>query len=214
MLGGTFDPVHIGHLRSAVELCEALALDRVHLVVNRQPPHRATPGVSARDRLAMVAAGASDTPGLIVDDREIERDGPSYSLATLESLRAEYGEHARLVMAIGMDAFRHLAEWYRPEALFEQAHVVVIERPGSSFTPSAALTALIEPRRCDSIESLMAKPHGGFLHLPLPNPIKVSATELRERIDSGRSIRYLVPEAVERLIVQRGLYRHGGSAGG
>lgn len=206
MFGGTFDPVHIGHLRSAVELREALGLERVHMVVNRLPPHRATPGVSAEDRLALVKAGVGDTEGLYVDAREIEREGPSWSALTLASLRQEYGAEARLFMAIGMDAYRHLAEWHNPAELFELAHIVVIERPGSDFTESDELQALIEPHRVSSIDELMAHPYGGFYHLPLPSPISVSATELRQRLEQGLSIRYLVPPDVEALIAQRYLY--------
>ncbi|WP_025732909.1 nicotinate-nucleotide adenylyltransferase [Carnimonas nigrificans] len=207
MFGGTFDPIHIGHLRSAVELREVLGIENVHMIVNRLPPHRETPGISADDRLAMVRAGVGDTPGLIADAREVERDGPSWSLLTLQSLREEYGVNARLVMAIGMDSYRHFDQWYQVEALFDVAHVVVIDRPGSDFSPSQALLNLVEPRQVDSVEALFSAPCGHFMRLTLPSPMDVSATDLRGRIVKGQSIRYLVPEQVEELISQQRFYR-------
>ncbi|MGJ8522131.1 putative nicotinate-nucleotide adenylyltransferase [Carnimonas sp. R-84981] len=210
MFGGTFDPIHIGHLRSAVELREVLGIDHLHMIVNRLPPHRETPGISAADRLAMVKAGVGDTPGLIVDAREVEREGPSWSLLTLKSLREEYGADARLVMAIGMDSYQHLDQWHQVEALFEVAHVVVIDRPGSDFTPSQPLLELVEPHRVDSLEALFSAPNGYFMQVALPSPVDVSATDLRRRVAEGRSIRYLVPDRVEQLITQQHFYRAGG----
>src|SRR5699024_8251575 len=105
MLGGTFDPVHVGHLRSAVELAEQLGLDRVHMIPAHQPALRGQPDVSSHERLTLLRLGIGDTPRLVADDREIRRAGPSYSVDTLESLRADYGEQARLVMVLGHDAF-------------------------------------------------------------------------------------------------------------
>ncbi|MGS0466713.1 nicotinate-nucleotide adenylyltransferase [Cobetia marina] len=148
MLGGTFDPVHHGHLRSAIELREALGLDHVLMIPCHQPPHRAAPGVSSQERLAMLEAAIAGEPGLKADARELFRDGPSYSADTLASLRGEYGPQARLVMAIGHDAFLKLGEWHAAERLFDDAHVVVIERPDHDAPLPEALKALIEGRKC------------------------------------------------------------------
>lgn len=207
MLGGTFDPVHVGHLRSAIELREALSLDSVHMVPARVPPHRATPGVDAEQRMTMLALGIADTPGLYVDDREIRREGPSYSTATLASLREELGTQARLVMALGYDAYRHLAEWHEPSRLFELAHVVVIDRPDHQQRLPAALEALVEGREVKNVDTLMQSPAGGLLHLSLPTRIAISATAIRARLQRGESVRYLLPDAVERYLLARRLYR-------
>lgn len=207
MFGGTFDPVHLGHLRSAVELYEALSLDRLHMMPAQQPPLRGRPQVSAQQRLALLAAGIGDTPGLIADDRELRRAGPSYSADTLAELRAEVGNQARLVMVIGFDAFLRLTQWNQPEHLFELAHLVVMARPGYSDPLPASLMELVEHRRVDSVETLMQQPCGGYLPLELPSLMAISATYIRERLEAGKSVRYLLPDPVERIVEQDGLYR-------
>lgn len=212
MLGGTFDPVHNGHLRSAVELRDALGLDAVHMTPAPQPPLRDTPQVAPRQRLALLETAIADTPGLKADARELERDGPSYSVDTLRSLRDEYGEQARLVMAIGWDAFLRLDQWRAPEQLFDFAHLVVIARPGHEETPSASLLELLGEREVDSVSRLMTEPHGRLLHVTLPSAMAISATHIRQWLGEGKSIRYLVPEAVENAILREGLYQRWQSA--
>lgn len=207
MLGGTFDPVHLGHLRSAVELLETLSLDRVHLVPAHVPPHRQAPGVCAEQRLAMLAAGVGDTPGLIVDDRELQREGPSYSADSLASLREACGADARLVMVIGHDAFLKLDSWHRPERVFELAHVVVIDRPGHEAAISGALRELIGQREVSTPQALFDLPAGRLLRIGLPTRLAISATAIRQRLKEGRSVRYLLPEAVEAFIQRQGLYQ-------
>ena len=207
MLGGTFDPIHLGHLRSAVELHEALMLDQLHMIPAQQPPLRDRPQVSAQQRFALLKAGIGDTPGVVADDRELRRDGPSYSVDTLIELRAEYGDQARLMMAIGYDAFLRLTQWHQPERLFAFAHLVVIARPGYSEPLPAALMELVGSRAVDSVETLMQRPCGGYLMLELPSLMAISATYIRKRLETGKSIRYLVPGAVEEAIKQRGLYQ-------
>lgn len=207
MLGGTFDPVHLGHLRSAVELREALALDHVHMIPAPQPPLRDRPQVAPEQRLALLEAGIGDTPGLSADGRELARTGPSYSADTLAELRDEYGDAARLVMALGEDAFARLADWQGPERLFELAHVVVITRPEHAADDSARLRELIGAREVASADALMAAPHGGLLRVTLPSRMAISATGIRRRLQHGESVRYLLPDAVERAAVERRLYR-------
>ena len=208
MLGGTFDPVHLGHLRSAVELREALALDRVHMVPASVPPLRGEPRVPPGERLALLRLGIGDTPGLIADPRELQREGPSFSADTLASLREEVGPGARLVMALGHDAFLRLAEWRDPERLFALAHLVVVDRPDFEAPLPAELDALTADREVADAEALMASPAGGLLRLSLPSRMAISATEVRRRLAEGRSVRYLLPEAVERRLLEYGLYRH------
>ncbi|NVF14751.1 nicotinate-nucleotide adenylyltransferase [Vreelandella maris] len=207
MLGGTFDPIHLGHLRSAVELHEALSLDQLHMIPAQQPPLRDQPQVSARQRLALLKAGIGDTPGLLADDRELLRDGPSYSTDTLAELRAEYGENTRLVMVIGFDAFLRLTQWHQPARIFEFAHLVVIARPGYGDPLPAPLMELVEHRVVDSVEELMQRSCGGFLSLELPSLMAISATYIRKRLKAGKSVRYLVPPPVEQAIARYGLYQ-------
>ncbi|WP_136255064.1 nicotinate-nucleotide adenylyltransferase [Onishia niordana] len=207
MLGGTFDPVHLGHLRSAVELRMQLGLDCVHMIPAHVPPHRAAPGVSSAERLAMLRAGIGDTPGLYADDRELRREGPSYSVDTLRSLREEYGDEARLVMVVGHDAFLKLAHWQDPKALFDIAHVVVIARPDHAAPLPQALQKLIDGREVQTPEALFETPEGRLMQLALPSRLAVSATAIRRWLQQGESVRYLLPEPVLSHITRAGLYR-------
>lgn len=211
MLGGTFDPVHMGHLRSAVELGEVLALDAVHMIPVHVPPHRQAPGISAEHRLAMLKAGIGTTPGLVADDREVRRSGHSYSVDTLASLREEWGEQARLVMAVGHDAFLGLPDWHQRERLLSLAHIVVIDRPDHDAPLEPELAALIEGREVSTVETMMAAPAGNLLRLRLPSRMAIAATEVRRRLQQGLSVRYLIPEPVERYIESHGLYREPGA---
>lgn len=210
MLGGTFDPVHLGHLRSAVELHEHLVLDRLHMIPAPQPPLRGCPQVAAHERLALLEAGIGDTPGLVADGRELKRAGPSYSADTLAELRDEYGADARLVMVLGEDAFSRLADWHAPERLFELAHIVVIARPGYCAGHSAQLQELIGEREVADASALMQRPHGRLLRVTLSSRMAISATDIRRRLQQGESVRYLLPAAVEQVAVARQLYQtHG-----
>ncbi|MDN6179647.1 MAG: nicotinate-nucleotide adenylyltransferase [Halomonas subglaciescola] len=209
MLGGTFDPVHLGHLRSAVELYEQLTLDRLHMIPAPQPPLRGRPQVAGAERLGLLKLGIGDTPGLYADGRELNRAGPSYSADTLAELRAEYGAEARLIMALGQDAFSRLADWHAPERLFALAHIVVIARPGYSAVRSPRLGELIGQREVADASTLMQSPHGGLLHLTLASSMAISATGIRRRLQQGDSVRYLLPEAVEASAVARRLYQPG-----
>ncbi|PMR77052.1 nicotinate-nucleotide adenylyltransferase [Billgrantia endophytica] len=206
MLGGTFDPVHLGHLRSAVELRELLSLDRVHMVAAGVPPLRGEPRVTPEERLELLRLGIGDTPGLVADPRELRRDGPSFSADTLASLRQEYGAEARLVMALGHDAFLRLADWHSPSRLFELAHLVVIDRPDFKAPLPAALVELIRGREVDGVETLFEAPSGGLLRVALPTRMAISATDVRHRLASGATVRYLLPESVEERIYERKLY--------
>lgn len=206
MFGGTFDPVHVGHLRSAIELREVLGLDCVHMLPAARPPLREAPGVSPEHRLELLQLGIGDTPGLVADGRELKRSGPSYSADTLTELRAEYGLQARLVMAVGHDAFLRLADWHDPGKLFELAHVVVMERPDHEAPLPQALSELIAGRVVDTPDQLMALSAGKLLRLSLPTRMAVSATAVRQRLAQGLSVRYLLTAEVERRLLALGLY--------
>ncbi len=180
--GGTFDPVHWGHLRVAADAASSLGLPEVRLIPSKRPVHREATGASAEHRLAMLRLAAAEVPGLAVDARELERASPSYTVLTLESLRAEYPQRP-LVWLIGLDAFLGLPSWREWTRLFELAHFVVLNRPGYGEVPQAVIASLpwVSSRQSDSKQVLFEEPAGRvLLHLVPPQPI--SATAIRQAI--------------------------------
>jgi nicotinate-nucleotide adenylyltransferase len=204
IFGGTFDPIHFGHLRTAFELLHALGLAEVRFVPAGQPPHRDVPLCDAMHRLAMVRAATADQPGFVVDDREIHRDGPSYTVTTLRELRA--GAPARpLCLIVGMDAFLGLPQWHEWRAVLELAHVVVAHRPGWAAPETGILGDLLAARGTARVEELHAAPAGRILVRPVTQ-LEISSTDLRDLIVSGRDPRYLLPDAVRAIIRDTGCY--------
>ncbi len=205
ILGGTFDPVHIGHLRAALEVAELMALDELRLVPCARPPHRATPGCSAEDRLAMVRRAVADLPLLSVDDRELARERPSYTLDTLESLRADLGQDCVLYLLLGWDAFCGLPGWHRWSELLEHCHILVLQRPDADSEAPEALRNLLAARSVSTPGALSGT--RGQIAFVWQTPLAVSATQIRQLLGAGRSIRFLVPDAVLAYITARQLYR-------
>ncbi|MGE3847202.1 MAG: nicotinate-nucleotide adenylyltransferase [Gammaproteobacteria bacterium] len=203
LLGGTFDPVHNGHLRVALEAAEALGLDEVRLIPLNAPGHRAAPLASTTARLAMLRA-AVRAP-LMVDDVEIARGGVSYTVDTLETLRARW-PHRPLCLIIGRDAYLGLPSWKRPADLLRLAHLVVAARPDSGAAPSAALDELTANAQADHVTALHQARAGRvyFLDIPL---LPIASSDLRARLAASRSIRHLVPDAVDDYIAEQRLYR-------
>lgn len=191
ILGGTFDPVHFGHLRLAEESFEILALDRLHFVPSAEPPHRPPPVLPAPDRLTLVKAATADRPGFFVDDRELLRVGTSYTVDTLISLRSEFPRH-HLVLILGMDAFNGITRWHRWPELFQLANLAVATRPGAQAVGDAA-SLLAE--RAITADELKIRPTGGIVPLSITR-LDISATAIRAARTAGRSVRYLVPESV------------------
>jgi nicotinate-nucleotide adenylyltransferase len=211
LLGGTFDPVHYGHLRFADAVRRALGLSEVRLVPARDPPHRDSPVASADDRLAMLRLAVTEFPGLVVDDCELRRAGKSYTVDTLTALRREFPERP-LLLLLGADAFRGLPTWHRWRELVDLAHLVVVERPGVDLEaglPPPLLTILRE-RLVAAPESLLSRPGGAILRQPIA-PLDVSATEIREHLAGGAGAaemnRGLLPPAVLAYIDLHHLYR-------
>lgn len=202
ILGGTFDPVHCGHLRIAIEAREALGLDHVRLVPLNVPGHRDLPSASAADRLDMLAAVAGD--GLVVDGREIERGGTTYTVDTLESMRAEWPGRP-LCLLLGLDSYLTLPDWHRPQALLGLAHLVVASRPGVARRPVPGLDELTGNAHAEDVAELTASPSGRVFFLDLPL-LPISSSDLRARRRAGRDVRFLVPGAVHRILDERGLY--------
>jgi len=184
ILGGTFDPIHVGHLRAAESARECLGLDRVTFVPSRTPPHRRGPLASPLDRYAMVAMATAGHPAFDPSDAELRRDGPSYTVDTVaEWLRGRPGD--AIVLIVGSDTFAEMSTWKDGERLLALCGVAVVARPG---------------------EPPVDLPAGGVATVVGPG-LAVSSTEIRQRIAEGRSVRYLVPEAVAEYVAKRGLYR-------
>lgn len=204
--GGTFDPVHYGHLRTALEVGEALALEELRFVPCQIPPHRGTPGASAGQRLRMLREALADSePRLRIDPRELERPGPSYMVDTLESLRAELGK-VPLGLILGMDAFLGLTGWHRWEALFDLAHIVVMQRPGYRPEWVPELQQQLAGRMTEQPEILRASQSGRVYCLTVTQ-LEISASRIRHVIASQRSARYLTPDAVLAVIREEHLYQ-------
>ncbi|MFV0276572.1 MAG: nicotinate-nucleotide adenylyltransferase [Parahaliea sp.] len=205
VLGGTFDPVHHGHLRSALELVEVLSLERLHLMPCAQPPHRERPACAAEHRAAMVELAVAREPRLLCDRRELRRDGPSYSIDSVTGLRGELGPERALYLILGYDALLKLDTWHRWLELLEVAHVVVIARPGSVLPSSGAVAQWLSAHRVTAATALCRRPAGSVLVQAL-RPLDIASTEIRAQLVTGRSPRYLLPEPVLDYIEEHKLY--------
>ena len=207
ILGGTFDPVHFGHLRPALEVHEALALEELRLVPCHIPPHRPQPHASADRRVAMLEAAVGRHPAFRIDARELQRNGPSYTFDTLTSLRAELGETG-LCLLLGMDAFRDLPTWHRWRELIGLGHLVVMTRPGAHVPAHGELAGFIRRHRVRNADDLRRRPAGLLLFQPVTS-LAISATRLRGLLAAGRDPAFLLPDAVIEIINREGLYRGG-----
>ncbi len=208
VFGGMFDPIHYGHLRTAHELFELLDLEAIAFVPAGDPPHRAAPLANAETRLAMVRAAVEGDARFPVDDRELRRAGPSYTVLTLEEMRAERGAQP-IALIMGMDAFALLAGWHRAAELIGLAHMVVAVRPGSRPPRSGLAAALLRDCACDDPRRLSAAP-AGLVYVNTGTQLDVSSSAVRDVVAAGRDPRYLMPEAVRRIIVARGSYARPG----
>ncbi len=194
ILGGTFDPVHLGHLRAALEAAEALEAE-VRLVPANVPPHRPAPIANAQQRAAILRAALARQERLKLDTRELDRAGPSYTFDTLSSLREEIGTQRPLVLLIGADAFALLPTWHRWRELFDLAHIGVLTRPGHVPPLPDELSEAIASRETDEVGALRANPAGRVLRIAI-TPLEISATKIRALLRQGREPRWLLPDAV------------------
>jgi len=209
ILGGTFDPVHHGHLRLAEEAADACMLDRVLLVPAALPNLRDVPATPASHRLQMARLAAAGNPRLAVDGRELQREGVSYTVDTLIELRAEMGSERALCLILGADAFLRLPAWSRWLRLFDLGHVVVAARPGHELDGKIEaredLAQQWRSRKVRTPADLAERPAGAIARIDIPL-LEISATDLRARMARGASIRYLLPHAVVDYIAAHRLY--------
>jgi nicotinate-nucleotide adenylyltransferase len=205
IMGGMFDPVHIGHIRVAVAAQQALRLDQVRLIPCGIPNHRDQALCSSLQRLDMLRLAVADDSSLVVDDRELNRQGTSYTYDTLLSLRQEF-QQAGLYFILGIDAFATLDRWHRWRELFELCHFVVIERPGYHGTLSDNLQVQIRRRRVRNVSELFDKKYGSILELEgLDSP--VSSSMVRDHIARNDSLDQLLDPAVAGYLNKHQLYR-------
>jgi nicotinate-nucleotide adenylyltransferase len=203
ILGGTFDPIHYGHLRTALELLERLPLSEIRFIPCARPPHRAAPATPGALRLRMVQAAIRGQPGFVADARELDRPGPSYTIDTLENLRADFPA-STLCLVLGMDAFLGLPRWHRWLELFDLAHIVVAHRPGWRVPDSGPLGELVNERWTS--DAAMLATGAGRVHVEPVTQLEISSTELRAGVRAGRDPRYLVPDGVRRIILDTECY--------
>ena len=205
IFGGTFDPIHFGHLRTAFELLQALRLSEMRFMPAGNPPHRDVTVASAEQRLAMVRAATEGQPGFVVDDREIRREGLSYSVDTMRTLRADFPDRS-LCLVVGMDAFLGLPKWHQWRELLELAHLVVAHRPGWRAPSMGPLGELLVDRGTGRIGDLHES-RAGCIYIHAVTQLEISSTELRKMIAAGRDPRYLMPDAVRAIIEETGCYK-------
>jgi nicotinate-nucleotide adenylyltransferase len=206
IFGGTFDPVHFGHLRTAQELLQDLDLAEVRLMPCGAPPHRGATLASSGQRLQMLRLALAGCEGMVVDERELSRPGPSYMIDSLTSLRREVGDDRPLVLILGMDAFAGLDGWYRWRELTSLAHLLVMHRPGWRLPDSGAVGALLRDAVANGAEALHGRAAGAVLPWPVTQ-LDISATRIRALLREHRSPRFLLPDAVLDYILAQGLYQ-------
>ena len=204
IFGGTFDPIHFGHLRTAFELRRKLDLSQVRFLPNGDPPHRSGTIASAADRLGMVSATIAGQPHFVVDDRELHRDGPSYSVDTLTDLRAEYPARS-LCLIVGMDAFLGLPQWYQWKKVLQLAHVVVAHRPGWRAPDAGPLGELLRERGTDN-EHDIHRAMAGHIYVHGVTQLEISSSALRSLICNGGDPRFLIPDTVRKYIQEHNCY--------
>ncbi|MEC4749691.1 nicotinate-nucleotide adenylyltransferase [Methylomicrobium sp. Wu6] len=202
IFGGTFDPVHYGHLRAIIEVREIFKLDEVRLLPNKTPPHRSEPSAMPKMRLDMLRLATENLPGLVIDTRELDRDGPSYMVDTLRSLCRDFPRRP-LLLFIGVDAFNGLTSWHRWTELFDHAHIVVMTRPGYSIQLQSEF---FRARQVFDAAELTRHKAGKLLFRPITE-LDISASAIRKMIAEKRDPRFLLPDAVLDYIHSHHLYQ-------
>jgi nicotinate-nucleotide adenylyltransferase len=206
IFGGTFDPIHFGHLRVALDVMEKLQLEQIRFIKLNQAVHRDQPRTPGVQRLEMLQAAIANQPGFIADDREIRRDSPSYTLHTLQSLRRELGRQVPLCLLLGADAYAAFLQWHKPLEIIQLAHLIIMQRPGHMLPDDPALHAFTQQHLLQQPQQLAESAAGRIMLLPVTQ-LEISASDIRRRARQGASARYLLPEAVWKIVVRENLYR-------
>ena len=202
ILGGTFDPIHFGHLRLALELHQLLNLAKVHIIPCYQPVHRELPVASPPQRLAMVECAIACEPALYADAREIRRGSPSYMIDTILECKKEM-PHTPLCLLLGIDAFLGLPTWHRWQEILDHAHIVVAHRPQYVLPTTGLIATLIKERLQ---EELNPSHHQGNIIVKSITSLEISATDIRKQVANGRNPRYLLPDSVYNYIKQNHIF--------
>jgi len=205
IFGGTFDPIHIGHLRIALEIKQQLQLDEMRLLPCYLPPHRPAPGASANQRVEMLEIALQGCTELQVDKRELQRDNPSYTYDTLCELRAELGAQTSLCLCMGMDSFATLDTWHNWDQLLQLAHIIVVARPGWFLPELGAVAELLHLHRYNI--DVIAEAAAGAIVVLEQRLLPISATDIRAQIHAGNSPQFLVPDRVWNYIRRHQLYQ-------
>ena len=205
ILGGTFDPVHFGHLRPALEVRQSLGLEEIRLIPCHVPPHRPQPVASPQQRVHMLHQAIAGVAGFTVDEREFGRDGPSYTLDTLESLHRDMPGRT-LCLLMGMDAFRGLPTWHRWRELLDHCHIVVMMRPQATFPDQGDLADLIRQHRSRD-SGILHEQSGGLVWFQEVTQLEISGTHLRGMLAAGEPADFLLPAEVLAYIHKEGIYR-------
>lgn len=204
IFGGTFDPIHFGHLRTGFELAQRLQLQQLRWIPSGRPGHRDAPLASPAMRLAMVQAAIEGQPGFIADGREVARERTTYTIDTLEELRVEFPDQP-LCLILGMDAFLGLPSWHRSAELLSLCHIVVAHRPGWTLPTAGLLADLVSARATSDVTRLSAS-LGGRVYVHAVTQLEIASSELRAILISGGDPRFLVPEPVRQIILETGCY--------
>ena len=208
IFGGTFDPIHYGHLRTAFEMLQAMRFEEIRFIPCGEPPHRGETFASAGQRFDMVQAAVDGQPGFAVDDRELNREGPSYTIDTLRSLRLEFPD-SPLGLILGMDAFLELPRWHRWTEFLDVAHIVVALRPGWRAPDIGPLSDMLSEHGTHRVDDLHEKA-AGLIHIHAVTQLEISSTEIRELVAAGRDPRFLMPDAVRQVILDSACYTGSG----
>ncbi len=207
LLGGTFDPIHYGHLRLAWEAKQTIGLNQVLVMPCHIPPHRETPQSNASHRLQMARLACSNTPGFEVDDWELQRATPSYTVETLCHLKERFGDETALVFIMGMDAFNSFSQWHQWDTILSLCHLWVAHRPGSQEPPPESPEGQLMANHSVPTPQELAQYPCGKLHIYQSTALEISATKLRSDISAGIEPRFLLPELVRDYIEQHRLYQ-------
>ncbi len=208
LLGGTFNPIHFGHLRMAQELAESLSLDAVKFIPSANPPHKPPPQVSAEHRAAMVKLAITDNPQFQFDGRELSRTGASYTVDTLESLRNELGNQVSLILIMGSDAFTKFNTWHRWQEIIALCHIALVQRPVSSIKESLPkeLEGFLHNHYTENSQDLH-ETNAGLVTMQAITPLEISSTAIRHELQNKHSARYLMADSVLEYIRINQLYK-------